>query len=301
MSAPLRIIFLGTSPFAVPSLEILTKDPAFSVEAVITQPDKPVGRKQMLTSPPVKTAAEERGLPVFQPQNIKREYAGFNLTRPDLLVTVSYGQILSQEILDVPLLAPVNVHASLLPRFRGASPIQHALLAGDVETGVTIQHMVRELDAGPILAQAKVTMEPRETAQILHDRLARLGATLLRDTLLRPLQTTPQPHYGITFCGKLTRIDGKVDPQVMTAEEIDRSVRALNPWPGVSFSHEGTTVKILASDLRLVPDAPPLPCANGTTLYLVTVQPAGKKPMTGAEWARGKRFTPSSSSPAAPL
>ncbi|MFA6038865.1 MAG: methionyl-tRNA formyltransferase [Candidatus Peribacteraceae bacterium] len=287
--SPLRIIFLGTSPFAVPALRLLAKEEAFHIEAVITQPDKPTGRKQALTPPAVKTAALELELPVLQPRAIRKEFLALGLQRPDFLVVVSYGQILSQEILDFPTAAPVNVHASLLPRFRGASPIQHAILAGDAETGVTVQHMVRELDAGPILSQVKVAMDPRETAQTLHHRLATLGATLLRDTLLRPLQPSPQAREGIVPCGKLTRKDGLSDPQAMTAEEIDRKVRALNPWPGVAFTVDGKQLKVLESSLELVPGSHPLPCAGNTTLHLVTVQPAGKRPMGGAEWARGRQ------------
>ncbi len=289
MASPLRILFLGTSPFAIPSLRLFAQDPAFHVDAVITQPDKPTGRKQALTPPPVKVAAIERELPVLQPRSLRKEFLSLGLGRPDFLVVVSYGQILSQEILDFPKAAPVNVHASLLPRFRGASPIQHALLAGDAETGVTVQHMVKELDAGPILAQVKVPIEPRETAQTLHDRLAAEGATLLLETLLQPLQPSAQPREGVVLCGKLTRKDGQADPAAMTAETIDRKVRALNPWPGVAFAADGKTLKVLESALELVPGSHPLPCAEGTVLYLVTVQPAGKKPMGGAEWARGRQ------------
>lgn len=289
MTSPLRILFLGTSPFAVPSLETLAGDPHFQVDAVITQPDRPAGRKQIVTPPPVKEEALALGLPIHQPENLKRAFAALNLPRPDFLVVVSYGQILSSEILDFPTVAPVNVHASLLPRFRGASPIQHALLAGDAETGVTVQRMVRELDAGPVLAQAKIAVEPRDTAAALHDRLAAAGAALLRDTLLAPLRPVPQDEENATVCRKLTRADGLVDPRTMTAEDIDRRVRALTPWPGISFFDGGTSVKILQASLAAQEGASPLPCAQGSILYLVTVQPAGRKPMSGDAWARGRK------------
>ncbi len=290
MSDPtLHILFLGTSSFAIPSLNTLAKEPRFHVDAVITQPDRPIGRKQILTPPPTKIAAQNLNLPVLQPEDLRKDFSALGLERPDFLVVVSYGQILSQEILDFPRIAPVNVHGSLLPRFRGASPIQHALLAGDKETGVTIQHMVKELDAGPILAQGKVTIEPRDTFVLLHDRLAAMGAELLQNTLIAPLLPVPQPTEGIVRCGKLDRKDGDVDPSSMTAEEIDRKVRALTPWPGVTMTFYGEPVKILETDLQPQPRSTPLPCAGNSTLHLVTVLPAGKKPMSGAEWKRGRQ------------
>jgi len=285
---PLRIVFFGTSPFAVPSLHALARDPSFQVDAVITQPDKPVGRKQLLTRPPVKEAARELGLRVLQPAKIRTEWATLGLERPAFLVVVSYGQLLSEDLLAFPLTAPVNVHASLLPRWRGASPIQHVLLAGDAETGVTVQQMVRELDAGPILAQERTPLDSRETTPLLHDRLTRIGADLLHRTLLSPLHPTPQPTEGITLCGKLTREDGIVDSSTMTAEEIDRRVRALTPWPGVTLRLEKEFLKILETSLEARPESVTIPCASGSTLHLLSVQPAGKKPMSAAAWTRGR-------------
>ena len=283
------IWFLGTSAFAIPSLEALIANPEFSVDLVITQPNRPAGRKKELLPPPVKIVAEQNGLKIIQPENINHD-SPFSIlhspfVRPDYLVVVSFGQILSQQILDIPRVAPVNIHGSLLPRFRGASPIHHAILAGDRETGVTVQRMVKELDAGPILAQERTPMDPRETYASLHDRLASMGAQLLLKTLASSLTETPQNQKHVTVCRKLTRADGTVDPMAMTAEQIDRKVRALNPWPGVT--HGG--LKILETALTPVQDSTPLPCTEGTILHLVTVQPAGKKPMTGAEWSRGKR------------
>ncbi len=289
MSDPTRILFLGTSAFALPSLEALAGDPRFRIDAVVTQPDRPVGRKQTVTPPPVKEAALRLRIPVHQPENLSEAFGSLRLPQADFLVVVSYGQILSQDILDAPRIAPVNVHASLLPRFRGASPIQHALLAGDAETGVTVQHMVRELDAGPILGQARLAIAPRETARTLHDKLAALGASLLQETLSGPLHPVGQVEEDVVLCHKLERSDGDVDPRAMTAEEIDRRVRALQPWPGVTVSLEGERVKLLATDLFAHANSVPLPCMKDSTLHLVTIQPAGKKPMGGAEWSRGKR------------
>lgn len=285
---PLRIVFLGTSPFAIPSLQALAADGAFRVDAVITQPDRPVGRKQSLTPPPVKEAALALGLRVLQPAKIRTEWTSLGLERPAFLVVVSYGQLLPEDLLAFPQTAPVNVHASLLPRWRGASPLQHALLAGDAETGVTVQQMVRGLDAGPILSQERTPIDPRETTPLLHDRLAQMGATLLRQTLLSPLHPVPQPQGGVTLCGKLTREDGVVDPSTMTAEEIDRRIRALTPWPGVTLPLKNETLKILETSLEAEPESITVPCADGTTLHLLRVQPAGKNPMSATAWARGR-------------
>jgi methionyl-tRNA formyltransferase len=280
----IHVIFAGTPAFALPSLEALASDPAFSVDLVITQPDKPAGRRGIVTPPPVKVAALRLKLPVWQPNNINAEALERDLAC-DFLVAVAYGQILSDAVLSLPKVAPINLHASLLPRWRGASPIQHTLLAGDSETGVTVQQMVKELDAGPILAQLRTPISTRETFPILHDRLSAMGAELLLKTLRSPLQPRPQERTGVTLCKKLTRANGSVDPKTMTAEEIDRAVRALNPWPGVTLG----TVKILAANTQQTTGSIPLACKDGTTLHLARVQPSGGTPMTGAEWERGKR------------
>jgi methionyl-tRNA formyltransferase len=294
-TAPQSIVFCGTSAFAVPSLQALAADPAFRVLCVVTQPDRPAGRKQTLTPPPVKDAAKALGLPVLQPEKLNAALPDLQRAvrdgQPDFLVIVSYGQILSQAILDWPSIAPVNVHASLLPRWRGASPIQHAILAGDRETGVTIQGMVKELDAGPVLAQEKTDMDERETFPFLHDRLADMGAELLVQTLKKPLSPQDQDESEITFCRKLTREDGIADANTETAEDIDRKVRALTPWPGVTMDVEGQTLKILETELQPDADAYPLSCVGGTTLYLLRVQAAGGKPLQGADWARGRHAT----------
>ncbi len=285
------IWFLGTSAFAVPSLEALLHDAHFSVDLVITQPDRPVGRKQEVAASPVKAAAMKHGLKIMQPENINdsTHYPLPTTHYPDFLVVVSFGQILSQKILDLPKIAPVNVHGSLLPRWRGASPIQHAILAGDKESGVTVQKIVKELDAGPVLAQEKVLIDPRETFTTLHDRLAPLGASLLIRTLKSPLHPIDQDSSQVTICRTLKRNDGLVDPTTMTAKEIDRKVRGLNPWPGVAMVIDGKTVKILQTSLEPGMDTTSLSCAGETVLHLVMVQPAGGKAMGGAQWERGKR------------
>jgi len=289
MAEPLRIVFCGTPAFAVPSLQALLEDQSLNVHTVITQPDKPVGRSQEMCPPPVKLLAENHGIPVLQPEDINAHAEEIAPLQPDFIVVVAYGQLLKPALLTIPSIAPVNVHPSLLPRWRGASPIQHALLAGDSETGVTIQHIVERLDAGPILAQERTAIEPRETAQTLHDRLSVLGASLLVRTLKEPLHPHVQEERDATQCTKLTRSDGIADPREQTAEEIDRHVRALVPWPGVRCRITGEEVKLLATELDAAPDTLPLPCAQGTTLFVRMLQSPGKRPMSGAEWQRGHR------------
>lgn len=285
------VIFCGTPDFAVPALEMLINDPAFDVQCVITQPDKPVGRKQVLTAPPVKVVAQAKGIPVFQFESINKELPPLiengTIKTPDFLIVVAYGKILKQHILDLPKIAPINVHGSLLPRWRGASPVEHSILAGDTETGVTVQIMAAELDAGPVLSMKSIPIEARVTSFELREKLSKIGAELLVETLKKPLDPKPQPSEGITVCTKLTRDDAKADPKTMTAIEIDRRVRALNPWPSVMCVVEGHEMKILESSLSEIKDSIPLTCANNTTLYLVTVQEAGKKPMKAGDWKRG--------------
>lgn len=282
------LIFCGTSPFAVPSLEALAADPAFEILAVVTPPDRPVGRKQVLTPPAVKTAALKLGLTLIQTEGINNEKPITNNQKPDFLIAVSFGQLLKQPLLDLPTIAPINVHASLLPRWRGASPIQQAILAGDHETGVTVQQMVKQLDAGPVLGQARASIDPRETAPALHDRLATMGAELLVRTLKKPLKPVEQDEAEITFCRKLTRKDGEVDPNTHSADDIDRTVRALTPWPGVTMTVNGVTLKILETSLTDGPDSYPVSCRGNSTLHLVRVQVPGGKPMAGAAWAHGQ-------------
>jgi methionyl-tRNA formyltransferase len=289
VAAPLSIVFCGTPDFAVPSLRALAADDRFRIDLVVTQPDRPAGRGNRLEAPAVKRAAEELGLVVAQPQSLNASYAHLPVSkRPDILVVVAYGQIVNDAVLAWPTIAPVNVHGSLLPRWRGASPVEHAILEGDTETGVTVQIMERALDAGPILGMTSTPIGPRENREELRARLAEMGATLLIETLAKPLSPIPQPLEGITICRKLSRTDGQVDPTTMTAAEIDRCVRALVPWPGVTCTVDGEPLKIIATDLHVNADALPLPCAGGTTLHLRTVQPPSGKPMSGQAWARGR-------------
>lgn len=282
---PLRIIFAGTPEFAVPSLRALIDDPAFEVILVVSQPDKPVGRSQHIVPTPVKAAAEAAGLDVLQPTDINKEYPDID---HDILVVVAYGQILKQNILDAPNIAPVNLHASLLPRWRGASPMQSAILAGDPKTGVSIQRMVAELDAGPILAQSTVDLNEDTTIESLHDTLADLGATLLTDTLKKPLNETPQNADAVTVCHKLSRDTGNIDPANLTADEVRRYVCALVPWPGVTCKVDGTTVKLIAVSMKETDESVSLQCKD-KEIHIVSLQPPGKKVMSGQAWQRGRK------------
>ncbi len=283
------IVFLGTSAFAVPCLNALVRDRRFDVQLVVTQPDRPVGRKQVMTPPPLKVATEELGLKIAQPENLNSQFSIFNSQFPnlDFLVVVSYGQILSEEVLRWPTIAAVNVHASLLPKLRGASPIQHAILKGLNDTGVTVQRMVKELDAGPILTQRSVPIDPRETYSTLHEKLATLGAELLLATLSLPLLEHEQDVSEATFCKKFTKTNGVVDPETMTALQIDRMVRALTPWPGVTWNGS----KILETSLIETRESFPLTCTEHSMLFITRIQPSGGKVMRGEEYARGHRAT----------
>jgi methionyl-tRNA formyltransferase len=286
------IVFCGTPDFAVPSLRALAPDPRFDVRLVVTQPDRPVGRTGRATPPPMKKAAIDLGIEVWQPEklNVQIEEGNYKAAeRPEFLVVVAYGQLLSSTVLEWPTVAPINVHASLLPRWRGASPIEHAVLHGDAETGVAVQRMVKELDAGPVLGVAKTPIGEREKATELRDRLSTMGAELLVDVLSKPLVETPQPSEGNTICRKLSRDDGKADTATMDAVTIDRMARALYPWPGVTATVLGRELKILETSLEPTATSTQVVCAKNTTLDLVLVQEAGKKAMTGAEWARGVR------------
>ncbi|MBI3336317.1 methionyl-tRNA formyltransferase [Candidatus Peregrinibacteria bacterium] len=284
------VVFFGTPDFAVPSLEALVKDPAFDVRLVVTQPDKRVGRKKILTEPPVKIVAEKHGIKVLQPVHIRELEKQKELREVDFFVIVAYGQIFSQELLAIPKIAAVNLHASLLPRWRGASPIQHAILAGDKETGVTLQQMVRELDAGPVLGQKITPVGSRATFLDLYDRLKLIGADLLTDVLRCPLRPVPQDPRLVTMCTKLSRSDGIVDLGHLSAEEIDTKVRAFNPWPGVICDIHGVSLKLIETSLEEFSDAYALKCVNGSTIHLVQVQEPGKRVMSGAAWMRGKNL-----------
>ncbi len=247
---PQRVIFMGTPDFAVPPLQALLRAPDFQVVCVVTQPDRPSGRGQKLQAPPVKQVAAAHGVPLLQPQKL-REVGVFEQLQaydPDLIVVAAFGQILRQNVLDLPRYGCINVHASLLPRWRGAAPIQAAIRAGDSETGITIMQMDAGLDTGALLRARSVPIAPNETGQTLHDKLAALGGDLLIETLRDYLSgsLTPQPQDDSlhTYAPMLKKEDGQIN-WAAPAAEIARQVRAYYPYP-IAYSYwDGQLLKIL--------------------------------------------------------
>jgi methionyl-tRNA formyltransferase len=304
MSESLSLVFAGTPEFAVPPLEALLAS-AHRVVAVYTQPDRPAGRGRQLTASPVKACATAAGVQVEQPINFKEAAARERLAayRPDVMVVVAYGLILPQAVLDIPRLGCINIHASLLPRWRGAAPIQRAILAGDTETGVDIMRMEAGLDTGPVLLEARTPIGPRDTGATLHDRLARLGAELLPqaiDGLARgQLQPRAQASEGVTYAHKIQKEEARIDWR-KSAIEIDRQVRAFNPWPVAETVLDGEQLRIWDA-LPLTTASPSTPgtilavdeagieVATGDgALRLTRVQAAGRKAMSAADFARAR-------------
>lgn len=235
-----KIVFFGTPEFAAPLFEHLRRDPDFEIVAVVTQPDKPSGRKKRLTAPTVKRAAVMAGVPVYQPESLKKAEVVAHLKNfgADAFVVAAYGKLLPEPVLDIPRYGCINVHASILPKYRGASPISSAIAAGERETGVSIMRMNEKLDEGPVLAVTKIAIEDGDTAESLAHRLAEAGAELLGPTLKLyfrdELTPVPQNHAGASYAKILKRDDGRVDWS-RSAEEIERFVRAMQPWPQAFF------------------------------------------------------------------
>ena len=233
----MRIVFMGTAELASPCLEAVAKVPGYGVVAVVTQPDRPKGRDLKPTPPPVKVTAERLGLPVQQPPKIREPAAidSLRAVQPDLIIVVAYGQILPKSVLEIPRLGCINVHTSLLPRWRGAAPIQYTILHGDRETGVTTMYMDEHMDTGDIILQRAQLIHADDTSATLHDRLAKLGADLLVETVgLIAEGKAPrakQDETRATYAKKITKDDGRID-WTRSAVEIERQVRAFNPWPG---------------------------------------------------------------------
>lgn len=248
------VVFMGTPDFAVPTLNALIY--AYNVVGVVTQPDRPAGRgsKEPQASP-VKRVAEAHGIPVFQPEKLRQPEAIETLRQwtADLYVVAAFGQILPQTVLDIPRHGSINVHASLLPRWRGAAPIQAAIMHGDAQTGVTIMRMDVGLDTGPMLRAETLDLAPDETGASLHDKLAELGARLLiptlDDYLTGGVQTVPQPEEGVTVATRIDKEQGRID-WAKSAVDIDRQVRAFTPWPGTFTGWDGKTLKILSGTAR---------------------------------------------------
>lgn len=250
-SSPLmRVLFIGTGDIGLPSLRWLINTPKHDVVAVVTQPDKPVGRKLILTPPATKALALEHSIPVLQPLKIRHAVDDLRPLQADIAIVVAYGQILSRAVLDVPRLGCLNIHASILPRHRGAAPIQAAIRDGDPESGVTIMYMDEGLDTGDILHITRTPLTDSETGASLHDRLALLAPAALEHALdLLAAGTAPripQDNTLATHIGKLTRAHGRID-WTQTATQIARTIRAYHPWPGTHTHVDGTQLKIFSA------------------------------------------------------
>ncbi|MBI3159281.1 MAG: methionyl-tRNA formyltransferase [Chloroflexi bacterium] len=295
-----RVVFMGSPQFAVPSLFALNRQ--FALVGVVTQPDRSAGRGRALTPPPVKEAALALGLPVFQPDRLRGEaLEPLRAWRPDLIVVAAFGQILGQPVLDLPRHGCINVHASLLPRWRGAAPINAAIFHGDPVTGVTIMKMDKGIDTGPILAQEPETILPEDTAQTLSARLAERGARLLVGTLpgyiAGDIKPQPQSEADATYAPMLKKEDGMLDCS-RPANELTRQVRAYQPWPGAFIQIGAVSLKILSASSmgrasrpgeRLVVDGWPALGTGDGILILREVQPPGKRPMDGKAFLLGAR------------
>lgn len=296
---PLRIIFMGTPAFSVPTLQALLGS-RHKVAAVYTQPPRPSGRGHQIQMSAVHQLAVAEGIPIFTPPSLKKEeeQALFASHKADLAIVIAYGLILPKAILDAPRMGCLNVHASLLPRWRGAAPIQRAIEAGDQETGITIMKMDAGLDTGPILLKKSLPITPQTTAPYLHNALSEMGGPLLLEALeayiagtLHPL---PQPMEGITYASKLTREEGQINWRDAAGVWV-RKIQALTPWPGVWFEHDGTRLKILAAETishikgnpgTVLDDQLTIACGEGA-LRIKTLQRPGGATLDARSFLRG--------------
>jgi methionyl-tRNA formyltransferase len=300
-----RVLFWGTPEFATPALRALSGE-GFDVVAVVTQPDKPVGRsRSTLEAPPVKRVAEEEGIPVLQPERPRGpEFVEqLRALAPDISVVVAYGHILSTEVIELPRLGTVNIHASLLPRLRGAAPIQAAIRDGHTETGVTIMRMVKKLDAGPSILQVRTPIPDDETYGELQLRLAEMGALAMIEALalleINRATETVQDDADATYAAKIERGMTRIE-WIADAADVSRTVRAYDPRPGATTQHGDVDVKLFGARLAPRPaQSPPgevleigphgmlVACGTGA-VQIAAVQPAGKRRLTPEEWARGR-------------
>ncbi|WP_170342687.1 methionyl-tRNA formyltransferase [Ruegeria arenilitoris] len=292
----MRVIFMGTPEFSVPVLDALVQA-GHEIAAVYCQPPRPAGRGKKDRPTPVQARAEELGLPVRHPTSLKspEEQAAFAALKADVAVVVAYGLILPQPILDAPRHGCLNIHASLLPRWRGAAPIHRAIMAGDAETGVCIMQMEAGLDTGPVLLRQATPIGAEETTAQLHDRLSAMGADLIVQALdrLPDLSPEPQPEVGVTYAAKIDKAEARVDWS-RPAVEVDRQIRGLSPFPGAWSQIEGERVKLLASRLsdgqgvpgEVLDDALRVACGTGA-VELLRLQRAGKAAQDRETFLRG--------------
>ena len=296
-----RVVFMGSPDFAVPTLQALLDAEDVAVVGVVTQPDRPAGRGGKVKQTPVKELALAQGIEVYQPEKLRGEEALAKLRswNADVHIVAAYGQILKQSILDVPPDGSINVHASLLPRWRGAAPIQAAIRAGDAVSGITIMQMDAGLDTGPMLKQAEVALDARETGQSLHDKLAAMGGPLLLEVLRENPAPQPQDEALVTYAGQIAKEDGRID-WTQSALEIDRQVRAYFPWPGTFTHFDGKLLKIIAGEALASGSLPPgkveargdLPLVIGTGDGLFApevLQLEGKKRLPAADFVNGNQ------------
>jgi methionyl-tRNA formyltransferase len=307
--AALRIVFCGTPEFAVPSLRRLAERPEFSVEAVITQPDRPRGRGQHVSSPPVKEAALELGLHVYQPETIKSESSQEFLKRvaPDAVVIIAYGQIIPARLLTIPRLGWLNLHASLLPRYRGAAPIHWAVANGETITGLTTMQIDAGMDTGPTLLRREVEIGPDETAPELAARMRTIGAELIAESLLRfdrgEISPTAQDEKSISYAPILKKEDGRINWD-LPAHKIYNRMRGFMPWPGSYSTFRGQTCHLwghpetsgaAGADIapgEIIPSSKGIyaGCGGGTCLRLEFVQIEGRKKISASEFTNGARL-----------
>ncbi len=294
----MRVIFMGTPDFSVPALRAIAA--RHDVVAVYSQPPRAAGRGQKPRPSPVALAAQDLGIPVRTPARLRdpQDQADFAALDADVAVVVAYGLILPQPVLDAPRLGCLNIHASILPRWRGAAPIHRAILAGDAETGVAIMQMEAGLDTGPVLALTRTPIAADDTTASLHDRLSAMGADLICDVLDRlPLPAVPQPQDGVTYAAKIDKTEARID-WTLPAEQVDRQIRGLSPFPGAWCMIGDERVKLLASTVvpgqgdpgTVLPDFT-IVCGSGA-VRITLAQRAGKRPMTPADLLRGWALPP---------
>ncbi len=301
----MNIIFMGTPEFSVPTLKALV-GAGHNVIGVYTQPDKAVGRKQVMTPPPVKVCAAELGIPVFQPVSLKSEEVENEIRNlsPDIIVTVAFGKILPEAILNIPKYGCINGHASLLPRHRGASPIQWSIVSGDKVTGITTMYMEKGLDTGDMLLKCQTEIGETETAGELHDRLSEMCSALMVETLEKlekgEIVAKKQDDTLSTYAPIITKEMGKLTFS-QTAEEIYNLIRGFNPWPAAYFTLNSKRVKVFASKVSSKTNKAPgtviksdgelvIACANGTSLSLLEIQPEGSKRMSAKDYIVGHKI-----------
>ncbi|HEV7521655.1 MAG TPA: methionyl-tRNA formyltransferase [Candidatus Angelobacter sp.] len=300
----MKLVFCGTPLFAVPSLERLAAA-RFEIQLVVTQPDRPQGRGMALTAPPVKQSALKLGFPVIQPEKIKKNeefQAQLNALQPDAIIVVGYGRIIPSWMLDLPPYGNINVHASLLPKYRGAAPVQWAIARGETVSGVTTMLLNEGLDTGDILMQKEMAIRPEDTALTYASRLAEMGADMIVETLRgledKSLTPVPQDHAKATLAPILKKEDGLVD-FTPTATEIHNRLRGFQPWPGAYTQFRGKSLKMISAtpedtvsnlepgELRVGDEKLFVGCGRHTVLQLLQVQPEGKKVMAAREFING--------------